>query len=267
MSTAGHQLAILAGSAAFTAAATAWWRNRGVPGGHQRWSRTNHAGQNVSLLEGPSLVLGTSAALACSDPTSAVLCLAGGSVGAWDDLHPDAARKGLAGHLGALTRGEVSPGALKILGLGSSAVIAVWVDQRGDENAGWADLVLGSVLVAGAANLINLFDLRPGRALKVAALSSLALWHRRDSAVAAVLGASLASLPLDLAGQSMMGDTGANPIGALLGLGAMRSLSRTERLVATSAVVGLTLLSERVSFSAVIANTPVLRELDQWGRA
>ncbi|UJH70981.1 hypothetical protein [Ornithinimicrobium sp. INDO-MA30-4] len=32
MSTAGHQLAILAGSAAFTAAATAWWRNRGVPG-------------------------------------------------------------------------------------------------------------------------------------------------------------------------------------------------------------------------------------------
>ena len=60
----------------------------------------------------------------------------------------------------------------------------------------------------------------------------------------------------------MLGDAGANAIGAALGLGVVLACSFPVRVAALVVVVVLNVLSERVSFSAVIARTPVLRELD-----
>lgn len=124
-----------------------------------------------------------------------------------------------------------------------------------------------AVLVAGSANLVNLLDLRPGRALKVTTAAGLALLApgRSRSMASALVGAA-AVLPEDLAGESMLGDCGANALGGLLGLALVRGLGPRGRLVAAATVTGLTLASERVSFTRVIESTPGLRELDAWGR-
>jgi UDP-N-acetylmuramyl pentapeptide phosphotransferase/UDP-N-acetylglucosamine-1-phosphate transferase len=83
---------------------------------------------------------------------------------------------------------------------------------------------------------------------------------------AAAVGASLASLPADLRGEAMLGDTGANALGALLGTALVSGRSTRTRLLALAVLTGLTLASERVSFTKVIEATPVLREIDAWGR-
>jgi hypothetical protein len=64
----------------------------------------------------------------------------------------------------------------------------------------------------------------------------------------------------------MLGDCGANALGAALGWAIGERLSGTPRLLAAAAVIGLTLASERVSFSRVIASTPPLAAVDAWGR-
>ena len=171
---------------------------------------------------------------------------------------------------------------LKIAILGATGLGAcAWSDRRQDAGAdrrhdagahgrhgtGSAAFTLtGAALVAGSANLANLFDLRPGRALKVALVSGIPLLATGRPAAAAVTGAGLAVLPGDLRGVSMLGDTGANPLGAAVGLAAAQSLGPRGRLLALTAVAGLVLASEKVSFSRVIDQAPVLRALDRWGR-
>jgi hypothetical protein len=64
----------------------------------------------------------------------------------------------------------------------------------------------------------------------------------------------------------MLGDCGANALGALLGWSAATRTSAPTRALALGTVVALTLASERVSFSTVIETNPVLAAVDQWGR-
>jgi UDP-N-acetylmuramyl pentapeptide phosphotransferase/UDP-N-acetylglucosamine-1-phosphate transferase len=194
-----------------------------------------------------------------------------GLVGGYDDVagaRPEQARdKGLAGHLRALRAGRVSAGAVKVAGIGAAAAVAALLTRRDRGVTALADGVLTTGLVAGTANLVNLLDLRPGRAAKAAALAAAAgLGGPSGALVAGPLGASLAVLPADLGERVMLGDCGANAVGALLGLRLAAVPRRPARAGALATVVGLTLASERVSFTRVIEATPVLRELDRLGR-
>src|SRR5512132_3682816 len=64
----------------------------------------------------------------------------------------------------------------------------------------------------------------------------------------------------------MLGDAGANALGAMLGAAASASLPRPARVILLAGITGLTAASEVVSFTAVIERTPALRWLDMLGR-
>jgi len=284
----GSGLSRLIGSAvtvagAGLAARGAWAALRTQPpGGAERWDRVNHRAETVTLLEGPAYALGaaTAVALAPGVPprlkAAAVLATLGGGVfGAIDDLRESGKNKGLRGHLGELAHGRVSTGGLKILGIGATglAAAALAAPDRASASAddrdagGLVDLLVNGAVIAGSANLVNLFDLRPGRALKVVLLTApLAGGSPAGRLIATACGTAAGLLRPDLAEESMLGDTGANAAGALLGTAAVAGLGRRGRVLTLLGLTALTLASERVSFTAVIARTPVLRELDLLGR-
>jgi UDP-N-acetylmuramyl pentapeptide phosphotransferase/UDP-N-acetylglucosamine-1-phosphate transferase len=271
-STARRAALVLAGAAgaraALAAAAAATERPIGAP-----WRRTNYAGRPVTLLGGPALAVPATVTAVLGAPagTRAAAALVGtvaGVVGAYDDLagaRPEQARdKGLAGHLAALRAGRVSAGAVKVAGIGTAAAVAAVLTRR---DRSFVDGVLTTGLVAGTANLVNLLDLRPGRAAKAAALATATTLGGPAGALAAgPLGATLAVLPDDLGERVMLGDAGANPLGALIGLRLAAAPGRGRRTALLAAVVALNLASERVSFTKVIEATPGLRELDRLGR-
>src|SRR5690606_8467356 len=77
---------------------------------------------------------------------------AAGAVGAVDDLRRDAERKGLAGHLGALARGHLTTGFLKVLVLAGSGLVATALADRDGSAPGarrLLDTLLGGAVVAG----------------------------------------------------------------------------------------------------------------------
>jgi hypothetical protein len=157
---------------------------------------------------------------------------------------------------------------IKVFGVGLSSAAAAALVQRARPGCPKPmcralDGVVDTALIAATANLTNLLDLRPGRAAKVIILLGSGLVGY--GAVPAV-GAAVGSLPTDLAARSMLGDCGANALGAAVATAAARALPRSFRLLACAAVTALNLASERVSFTAVIERTPLLRRLDQVGR-
>ena len=64
----------------------------------------------------------------------------------------------------------------------------------------------------------------------------------------------------------MLGDTGANALGAALGVGTVLSTSPGVRTAVAIVLLLLTLVSEIVSFSRIIERVPPLRGFDQLGR-
>jgi UDP-N-acetylmuramyl pentapeptide phosphotransferase/UDP-N-acetylglucosamine-1-phosphate transferase len=81
-----------------------------------------------------------------------------------------------------------------------------------------------------------------------------------------VAGAAAGLLVPDLRERMMLGDAGANPLGATLGLAAVLVFAPMTRNWLLAALVVLNLASERVSFSRVIDRVAPLRLLDQLGR-
>jgi UDP-N-acetylmuramyl pentapeptide phosphotransferase/UDP-N-acetylglucosamine-1-phosphate transferase len=243
----------------------------------KRWERTNHRGEVVTLAEGPSVAVGTLAGLMVTPcphaavRSGAMVGVVGASLlGAVDDLTGAADIKGLKGHLSALRTGQVTTGSLKLFGLAATGLVAGTLARRG--RGGIVDAVLAGGVVAGAANLVNLFDLRPGRAAKIVLASSSPPLLIGSSAltfgdlVAPPVGAVSALLAEDLAEHSMLGDTGANALGAAWGAGAAATMSRAGLAGTLVAIGALTVLSERISFSQVIEQTRALHYLDGLGR-
>ncbi|WP_244666340.1 hypothetical protein [Myceligenerans indicum] len=251
----------------------------------EAWTRTNHRGEPISLLEGPAVAAGLVAgAVVAGGPAAgptAFATAAAGTFGVIDDLaeDPATAAKGLRGHLGALRRGQVTTGGLKVLGICGSALLAAaaGTPRRGGAFAHLVDVGINGALIGGTANLVNLFDLRPGRALKAATLAGLAAGAAAGTrtggdgagtgaTTGALLGAAAAAAPADLGEKDMLGDGGANALGALAGSQLAFGASRPVRLAALAGILGLTLASEKVSFSKVIRSSPWLHRIDMLGR-
>lgn len=190
-------------------------------------------------------------------------------VGMADDLLGDrGADRGFRGHLRALMRGRLTTGGLKVVGGLAVSVIAVAV-ATSPRSVG--RLLMDALLVALAANFGNLLDRAPGRlgktGLALFVVLAVATRASRSLSEVAVLMGSMAGLLLDdLHERVMLGDTGANALGAALGLGLVVTASPTVRTVALVVLVAANAASEVVSFSRVIEASPPLRALDTIGR-
>lgn len=226
------------------------------------------------------------------------LALSAFALGLLDDAYGTPDARGFRGHLLELAGGRVTTGLLKLLGIGLASLAVSWaiaaVAPWGLPRAGaaWDGPTALFTAIAGAAialtsNLVNLLDLRPGRALKAYALLGLAGCVSPLMLLGAIVGgtvradivvldllalATFVAGPLiavwryDLGEQGMLGDAGANAMGAVAGFLVVSGLPRALLVAYAAAVLALNLLSEHVSFSAVIDRTTWLARLDVLGR-
>jgi hypothetical protein len=188
-------------------------------------------------------------------------------LGLLDDLGGAGESGGFRGHLRALAHGRLTTGAAKLFG--GAAVAVVVVSAREPDSLG--RLLADGALVALAANLGNLFDRAPGRTTKLTLVAFAVLVAAAGAepvlaGVALAVGAGAGLLTADLSERLMLGDAGANVLGAALGLGVVLACSPGVRTVVLVVVALLNLASERVSFSRVINAVPPLRTADRWGR-
>jgi UDP-GlcNAc:undecaprenyl-phosphate/decaprenyl-phosphate GlcNAc-1-phosphate transferase len=237
--------------------------------------RQNFAGRNTPTSAGLSFLLIILVMLAAS--SAGVLkplesgawylaySLVAGLVGFADDRWGGAGERGFAGHVGALSRGRMTTGLLKVLVLGGGAVVFGVLEF----GVGWRAL-FAAFLLAGCANLANLFDVRPGRALKFLGVPVVVLLflapYGAVLAVAGVVGGAVALFHFDLRGRIMLGDAGAAIWGAVLGYLVVTSGPGVVWWVAGGAIVGFTAVAEFSSISRVIEEVGALRALDLWGR-
>ncbi|MGW2172278.1 hypothetical protein ACWC1C_17310 [Streptomyces sp. NPDC001705] len=189
-----------------------------APGGRERWERVNHAGRTVDLYAGADRrTLAAAVGTARVRPAAGLAVLAAGACGAYDDVAGAGdARRGFRAHLTALRDGEVTGGAVKLFGVCGAALAAGAVLKERP-----LDRLPAGVVIAGAAHLVNLLDVRPGRAgAAVLALGAPGLLRAGPGArtAAVATGAAAAVLPDDVAERTMLGDTGAHALGAALGV-------------------------------------------------
>jgi len=174
--------------------------------------------------------------------------------------------RGWRGHGAAVLRGELSTGALKACGSLGLALFAM--SYLGLSNGRW--LLAAGVLVL-ATNVFNLLDLRPGRSIKAFVVLGAGLLVGSGT-IRPLWALGLFAAPALLAGlydlreRAMLGDTGANLLGALAGLWLVLTLSGTGQLVALALLAAITIYGELRSISALVERTPGLRQLDSWGR-
>ena len=188
----------------------------------------NHRGLRLPLV-------GWAAGLRRSPAVTAVA-----AIGLADDLWSGPER-GFRGHLNS---GRTT-GVLKLVGIPLVGLLAT-------------RKLSGALVVGLAANFLNQLDTRPGRALKAYLVAA--------PLVGAPVGTAVLLLPYDLREQVMLGDSGSNALGAMLGLSSVSRLTGTSRWLAIGALAGLTLLGERHSLGELIERTPGLRTLDSLGR-
>ncbi|MFE2430029.1 hypothetical protein ACFXJ5_25180 [Streptomyces sp. NPDC059373] len=255
-----------AGAAAVTRAAYAVLRHS-PPGGAARWERKNYAGRQLELYGGLAAAAGAAVGTALAPGAPARVRVAGAVVtavaaacGAYDDQRGRAGQRGFRAHLGALRRGEVTSGAVKLLGIGAAGLAAGAVMKRRP-----LDKVLAGVVIAGTAHLVNLVDVRPGRAAKVV----IAVGGAMGASAAVPVAAAAAVLADDLDERTMLGDAGAHALGAALGVAAVASRAANGRAgpaVHAAVLVALAAVGDKVSYSQALWGAPGVRSVDAYGR-
>jgi UDP-GlcNAc:undecaprenyl-phosphate GlcNAc-1-phosphate transferase len=239
--------------------------------------RTNFQGREIPTGFGLAILLWSSPLLlyfARFDPlyrrellAFAVICAGFGLLGFLDDLFGDRKASGIRGHFRKFfIEGEFTTGFVKAVGgvfLGVE-VLRLVLDRP------WSIAFLEGAVIALCANAINLLDLRPGRACVAFLLPAAVLiaLHCRETPseippLAFVFIPTLLVCERDARAKVMLGDTGSNLLGAAIGLAFVKAFpAPAAQAVLLAFLLGLHLLAERYSISAIIAQNSVLRRLD-----
>ena len=185
--------------------------------------------------------------------------------GLYDDRVGGRAR-GLVAHFRELFQGNVTSGIVKLVAAVVAAVLVAWAYRPPLLVA-----ILGVGVMAGAADLWNLLDVRPGRALKyffpVCLVLLLVSIDTQYALVAsAALGAAAGVSFFDLTERGMLGDAGSNLLGFVVGVGLFEGLPQWGLALAFAAIVALHWASETVTLSRMIESAPPLLWYDRLGR-
>ena len=238
----------------------------------RRLTVRNYRGAPVPAVLGFLLVAGGALAAAvgawvgpisAADVVASVAALLVALAGFVDDLVPGGPR-GIRGHVVALANGQVSTGAMKVVVIIAASLTTVAASTR----TGGLTRVSGVILIAGATNLWNGLDVRPGRALKwfllLAATGALWWRHAPPFGIGVTLAALVAIFP-DLRERAMLGDAGANLLGFTAGVALYTRSPSSWIPYAAAAMVVLNIVADTVSFSRVIEAVPPLRWFDRIG--
>lgn len=201
------------------------------------------------------------------------------ALGLFDDWTGDSSSRGFKGHFRLLKRGLLTTGMVKFIGIGLMSLVMALSLADTEEQFWVLRVICATCVMALFANFLNLMDLRPLRASKVYLLClafcmlALFLTHRLVMdrfdvlcMVLACLGPVIATWYFDAWEIAMLGDAGANTMGALLGYLLVLTLPIWLLVPLTILMFAINLLSERVSFSKVIEKIPVLKNLDRMFR-
>jgi UDP-N-acetylmuramyl pentapeptide phosphotransferase/UDP-N-acetylglucosamine-1-phosphate transferase len=199
--------------------------------------------------------------LAASEGAWVVYAVAGFALlGAVDDRWGTPEFRGLGGHLRALRSGRLTTGAIKAIG-GGTLAIALSLGLR----AGGTERCVAALLIALAANTLNLLDRRPLRALKGFWLPAGALCLAGAAPLGVLLGASIPYCLAERRRRVMLGDTGANALGGAVGTAAAVLLPIVAQVAVVGVLLAFHLWAERNSLTAWIEARPWARALDQAG--
>ncbi len=189
-----------------------------------------------------------------------------GLVGLIDDLIGDKKIKGFKGHIKSFFRGNLTTGGMKA---GVGFLVALFASSILTDNL--IEIIINVFVIALFTNLINLFDLRPGRSIKVFILLSIimlftSIGDNYNFILFSFLGIIFVYLPLDLKAKAMMGDIGSNVMGLTLGVYCALTHDIIIKSIYLFILAIIHILAERLSFSKLIENNKLLKFLDNIGR-
>ncbi len=190
-------------------------------------------------------------------------------IGFFDDMVGSRDTLGLKGHFKALLSGRLTTGALKaIVGLLISFIMSMFFCS------GLFDIIINTLMMALFINLLNLFDLRPGRAIKFYILLILVFGinaiftgnYISFLLMIPLIGSIIGYFPFDLKARCMMGDAGSNVLGISAGIFATFQFGHYEKIVTLLLLVAIHIFTEKYSLSDVIKHNRILSFLDNLGR-
>lgn len=186
-------------------------------------------------------------------------------VGIIDDSLGNRGVTGLLGHFKALFKGTLTTGAFKaLLGGFVGLTLAVTISKS------IPNIIVATLVVALSTNMMNLFDLRPGRAIKVYTLLAIIIFIAsakfQREVMMLILPAVLAYFYFDLRALTMMGDAGSNVLGVSLGVFIVSSFGLAVQVVCLILLVLIHILTEKFSLTKIIENNKFLNYLDRLGR-
>lgn len=185
--------------------------------------------------------------------------------GILDDIIGNRDVSGLKGHFKSLLNGKLTTGGFKALFGGFiGLVISIAISKN------IYDIVINTLIIALSTNLINLLDLRPGRAIKgylvISIVLLFTLGEYTRNLLLLIFPNVIAYFNQDLKAKAMMGDTGSNVLGISIGILFVMGYPLKVRLIWLAFLIFIHILTEKYSLTKIIENNKFLNFIDKLGR-
>ena len=185
--------------------------------------------------------------------------------GILDDIIGTREVSGLKGHFKSFFKGTLTTGGFKaIFGGFVGVLISIAISES------IPDIIINTLIIALSTNLMNLLDLRPGRAIKVYLVIMIVIFITLAGYIKVlpllILPNVLAYFKYDLKAKAMMGDTGSNVLGISIGMIMVFGYSFNVRVSWLVFLVLIHILTEKYSLTEIIENNKILNFIDKLGR-